>query len=136
MRAGELRHLDAEEVRHEVEHGPEGDQQDLDPEPADVGVAPRHQLDQQDGERADGGEAAGDRQVLAGDDVRVEEDEAAEEDLEEDEVAQRDVDDPPQVGAQPERELARVRTMYGRAEVEREGQQPEHDERRARSCLR
>ena len=126
--AVELGHLDAEEVRHDVEGRPEPEEQDL---PAEGGrlVAVSDQLDQQDGERADGGEAAGDRQGLAGDDVGVEEDEAADEDLDDDEVAQSDVDDPPQVGSEPERELAGRADHVAATEVERKRQQPQHDER-------
>ena len=67
---------------------------------------------------------------LTGDDVRVEEDEAAEEDLDDDEVAQRDVDDPPQVGAKPKGELAGRPDHVAAAQVQRDREQPEHDERR------
>ena len=65
-----------------------------------------------------------------GHDVGVEEDEAAEEHLEQDQVAQRDVDDPPQVGAQPKRELARRPDHVRAREVERDREDPEDHERR------
>ena len=65
----------------DVERRAEAEQERLDTEPAQIGVALRDELDQQDRESADRRQAAGDREILAADDVGVEEDEAAEEDL-------------------------------------------------------
>ena len=83
----ELGHLDAEEVRDHVQSRAQAQQQDLaSGTPASHRLA--DELDQHDREGADRGETAGDRQVLARDDVRVEEDEAPDEDLDDDQVAQ------------------------------------------------
>ena len=123
--------LDAEEVRADVEDCPESDEEDLEAVAPQVGVALRRQLEQEGRERAHGRQPAGDREVLAAHDVRVEEDEAAQEDLQEEDVAQRDVDDPPQVGPEAERELGRERRHVRPGHVEPEGDEPEHDERGA-----
>ena len=87
-----------------------------------------HELDEKDRERTHGGESTGHGQVLAGHDVGVEEDEAAQEDLHKDQVAKRDVDDPPQVSPKPETELPDVAHHVGPRKMQRDRQQPKGDQ--------
>jgi hypothetical protein len=47
----------------------------------------------------------------------------------EEDVAQRDVDDPPEIRAEAQRELAGRSRHVGLGEVERQGEEPQDDER-------
>jgi hypothetical protein len=135
VRAVELGALDTDQVRPDVERGAHGQEQDLPLVAAPVAVTLGHELDQEHREGARGGDAARDRKVLGLHDVGVEEDEAAQEDLDCEDVADRDVDDPPEVGAQAERELAGRGRHVGPTQVQCQHQEPQDDERRADRSL-
>ena len=118
----DLGQLDAQQVGNDIERRAEPKQENLDSIPAQIRVAFRHQLDQQHGERTDRRQTASDRQVSAADDIRIKEDEAAQEDLYDEDVPRRDVHDPPEVRPEAKRKLAEIGRHVRSGEVQR------HDE--------
>ncbi len=122
-------HLDAQEVGHQVQTCAQGDQEGLQLEASSVRVGASHQLEQQDGEGAGGRQATGDREIVLAHDIRVEEDEAAQEHLKQEDVPHPDVDRPPQVGAQAQGELASQGEHVGPGQVQGDREKPQGYER-------